>query len=267
MNLRAISAEMIEQLMHMPQVSLEDFIKTTLADELSPILHRQLYGHPFHLDIHVSETLDRYGSEIRVYVSPVEHDRFREFGIVGSIDLTHERDIERSLSYLVNHIRHEIDSRVRSLHFFRRHSYNYNYSIDFVDDVYRFGWDWLTSATIREETEEEKQERSRKKEQTETAQKRALELLLSHCTEQQKRDYKQHQWFIVKGKRNKYRIRKASQINVDVLNKHNEVLYKLCTVPDRANCEIPIEDQLLAQKSLIELNEKEFLEIAKRWSA
>jgi hypothetical protein len=44
----------------------------------------------------------------------------------------------------------------------------------------------------------------------------------------------------------------------------DRVEYKLCTVND-PEYEVPIEDQLLAQKTMIELNEAEFLETAIRW--
>lgn len=122
---------------------------------------------------------------------------------------------------------------------------------------------WSTRA---EETPEQKQAREEREKAKRIVAQKARELLLSNCTKKQQQDYLAHEWFVVRGKSGtKYRIRKASQINIDVLDRRNNVLYKLCTVAqDRG---FPIEDQLLAQKSLIELNEKLFLETAIRWSA
>lgn len=95
--------------------------------------------------------------------------------------------------------------------------------------------------------------------------KKAEELLLSHCNKKQKSDYKKNNWFIVKGQSGtRYRIRRASQINVDVLD-GNTVCYKLCTVPDKHGAGLPVEDQMLAQKTLIELDEEQFLSIAIKW--
>ena len=96
---------------------------------------------------------------------------------------------------------------------------------------------------------------------------RAEKLLLSQCDDAQKKQYKKHNWIIVYGHDTgtKYRIRHDSQINVDVLD-GDTVLYRLCTVADIIlNGRMPIEDNMLAQKTLIELNECEFLDKAIRW--
>lgn len=94
---------------------------------------------------------------------------------------------------------------------------------------------------------------------------KAKALLLAHCTDEQIEQYKRNDWFIVVGGETgiRYRVRRESQINIDVMS-GDKVEYKLCTVND-PDYEVPIEDQLLAQKTMIELNEPEFLEIAKRW--
>ena len=97
--------------------------------------------------------------------------------------------------------------------------------------------------------------------------KKAKELLLSHCSESQVEEYNNRMSITVIGGETgtTYRLRKASQINVDVMD-GDKRLYKLCTVADpEHNSGLPIEDQLLAQKTLIELNESEFLRIAKKW--
>lgn len=96
---------------------------------------------------------------------------------------------------------------------------------------------------------------------------RARELLLSQCTESQVREYEKHRYITVYGgiTGNKYRIRHAYQINVDVMDR-DRVMYKLCTVADpELNQGMPVEDNMLAQKTMIELNEQEFLQIAIRW--
>lgn len=94
---------------------------------------------------------------------------------------------------------------------------------------------------------------------------KAKSLLLSHCTGEQIEQYKRNNWFIVTGGKTGacYRIRRANQINIDVMD-GDRVKYRLCTVND-PEYDVPIEDQLLAQKTMIELNEAGFLEIAKRW--
>jgi len=94
---------------------------------------------------------------------------------------------------------------------------------------------------------------------------KAKALLLAHCTDEQIEQYKRNDWFIVVGGETGtcYRVRRESQINIDVMN-GDRVEYKLCTVND-PEYEVPIEDQLLAQKTMIELNEAEFLETAIRW--
>lgn len=96
---------------------------------------------------------------------------------------------------------------------------------------------------------------------------KAKALLFSHCTAEQIAQYESAKSFIVIGGETgaTYRINRKSQINVDVMD-GDTVAYRLCTVND-PDYEVPIEDQLLAQKTMIELNEAEFLYIAKRWSA
>ncbi len=119
---------------------------------------------------------------------------------------------------------------------------------------------------IREGTPEQASERERQKELSLAASQKAQELLFEHLDNKQRVDYLRTQSFIVRGQSGtRYRIRKASQINVDVLDRKNKVKYKLCTVPDMNNSGLPIEDQLLAQKTLIELDEQQFLSIAREW--
>ena len=58
--------------------------------------------------------------------------------------------------------------------------------------------------------------------------------------------------------------RVKKEINIEVML-NGKPIHRLCTTPDRHSFNVPIEDQLLAQKTLIELREKAFLEVARKW--
>jgi len=92
---------------------------------------------------------------------------------------------------------------------------------------------------------------------------RARELLIEHLTAEQRETYQRHGFFVVEGGRSKqkYRIRSGSLIgNVDVLDGDN-VRHRLCA---HAAHEIPMGDQLLIQKFLLEHDEDHFLRTANR---
>jgi hypothetical protein len=100
----------------------------------------------------------------------------------------------------------------------------------------------------------------------EAAKNAAMELLLAHLSEQQRETFHANGWFIVEGGKSKkrYRIRAHDHLvaNVDRLNGNGNVLFKLC-----AHCRrdlIPLGDQLLAQKLMLEADEERFLAIANR---
>lgn len=92
---------------------------------------------------------------------------------------------------------------------------------------------------------------------------KATDLLLNWLSEEQKQSYLENKTFIVIGGETgtKYRIRSESQINIDVLTGKLQGK-RLCIVSQTYT---PVEDQLLAQKLLIENNEDYFLEVADVW--
>jgi len=102
----------------------------------------------------------------------------------------------------------------------------------------------------------------------EEARERSRALLLQHLTEEQRAMLTNRGWFIVEGgrSRTRYRIRASSAAgNVDVLGQlPDHVLHRLC-----AHCDLslPLADQLLAQKLMLEASEDEFLRIANRHHA
>lgn len=101
-----------------------------------------------------------------------------------------------------------------------------------------------------------------------TAQSRALDLLIKHLTPEQRETFQKNKWFIVEGGRTgrRYRIRDKGNMvaNIDVLE-GNSIAHRLC-----GHCaahEIPLADNLLAQKLMIEADEEAFLRIANRHAA
>lgn len=93
----------------------------------------------------------------------------------------------------------------------------------------------------------------------------AERLLLEHLTEEQRQTYRRNGWFVVHGGKSKrqYRIRKNPSMiaNVDVLE-CDMVVHRLC-----GHCrldQVPMGDNLLAQKVMLEIAEDDFLRIANR---
>lgn len=91
------------------------------------------------------------------------------------------------------------------------------------------------------------------------AEARAKALLLRLLAPDQRETFERDGSFEVLGRSTgaRYRIRSARQINIDDLTNGR----KLCYVTP----EVPLCDQLVAQKLLIEGDEKEFLRVAKAW--
>lgn len=124
----------------------------------------------------------------------------------------------------------------------------------------------------REQLEAERIQRNQQAERTrleqererEAARNRAQEFLLQHLTQEQQATLKKNGWFIVQGGRTKtkYRIRNNSIAgNIDVFDSKDKVTHRLC---GHASHVIPIGDQLLAQKMMLESSEDDFLRIANR---
>lgn len=115
-------------------------------------------------------------------------------------------------------------------------------------------------------------EQARRRDERVQAETRAKELLLAHLTEEQREMVKAHGWFIVEGGRSnrRYRIHtyKAAG-NIEMLERQGHLF---CTPNDQAthqlccHCDhtIPLSDQILAQKMMLESHEDEFLRLANR---
>jgi hypothetical protein len=103
---------------------------------------------------------------------------------------------------------------------------------------------------------------------TDGAKQRALDLLLEHLTPAQRETFHKNSWFIVEGRSmRQYRIHARGSLvaNVDVLDSKMKTIHRLC-----AHCDlhtIPLGDQLLAQKLMLEFDEDAFLQIANRHAA
>lgn len=99
---------------------------------------------------------------------------------------------------------------------------------------------------------------------------RATALLLEHLTALQRETYHKNGWFIVEGGRSKTRYRintKSSAGNIEVLENRrrdvDQVTSRLCCHASYDK-HLPLHDQLLAQKIMLELAEDDFLRTANR---
>jgi hypothetical protein len=94
------------------------------------------------------------------------------------------------------------------------------------------------------------------------ARKRAHALLLEHLTPQQRETFEKNKWFIVEGGKTGKRFKIFSNGyagNVHELDAHDKMVNRLCC---HANPGIPLEDQLLTQKVLLEWDEEHFIKTA-----
>lgn len=117
---------------------------------------------------------------------------------------------------------------------------------------------------------EEKRKREYEAEQArvKAAAQRAEELLIEHLTPEQQKQYKDNKWFVIEGgkTKQKYRIRAGTLVaNVDVLNDTGRAQHRLCAHARPGS--VPMGDQLLAQKIILETDEDAFLRIANRHAA
>lgn len=104
---------------------------------------------------------------------------------------------------------------------------------------------------------------------TAEAKDRAQALLLEHLTPAQRETFDRNKWFVVEGGKTgrQYRIRDLGHLvaNIDVLNAEGKKDYRLCGhAAERA---VPMGDQLLAQKLMLENAEEDFLRLANRHAA
>ena len=110
----------------------------------------------------------------------------------------------------------------------------------------------------------ERQQRRVKEAKKESVEDRAKKLLLSHLTDHQKKTFKDNGWFVVEGGKTKtqYRIRANGSVagNVDEM-REGRVTHRLCC---HCNGSIPTFDHFLAQKTMLESAEEDFLRLANR---
>jgi hypothetical protein len=93
---------------------------------------------------------------------------------------------------------------------------------------------------------------------------RSRELLLSKLTPEQRDTFDKNNWFVVVGGKTKtlYRVEGHTLVaNIVVLV---AAVHRLC---GHCNRSLPMADQLLAQKLMLEYDEEEFLKIANRHAA
>jgi hypothetical protein len=118
-------------------------------------------------------------------------------------------------------------------------------------------------ARVQEEEMQAARERATKlAEEQGEARKRAHALLLEHLTPQQRETFEKNKWFIVEGGKTGKRFKIFSNGyagNVHELDAHDRMVNRLCC---HANPGIPLEDQLLTQKVLLEWDEEHFYRTA-----
>jgi hypothetical protein len=134
---------------------------------------------------------------------------------------------------------------------------------------------WQRS-TPAPETEEQRQAREaraaerqaelqRQAEERQAAEARAEELLVAHLKPAQKKSYREGRYFeVLTGDRRRtrrYRVKHGWAGNVEELDEQGRPVARYCIHPRDT---VPIPDNLLAQKFLLETNEQEFLRIANR---
>lgn len=94
----------------------------------------------------------------------------------------------------------------------------------------------------------------------EAPRKKAKRLLYSMLTDYQKRMYRKHRYFhVISQTGKKYRLKHGDTMNVYLIEGDKPVK-KYCIHPTN----VPVEDTLLAQKLLLETDEKAFLKIANK---
>jgi len=96
------------------------------------------------------------------------------------------------------------------------------------------------------------------------AQVKARELLLTHLTPEQRDTVARHGWFVVEGgrSRKRYRINTGGYAgNIEELDADGNVVATLCC---HARVDIPVADQHLTQKFMLESDEQEFVARANR---
>lgn len=127
----------------------------------------------------------------------------------------------------------------------------------------------MLAADQRRVIEEQRQHHHEEVRRREVAKARARELLFEHLSPAQRETFDANGWFVVEGGKSKtqYRIRAVENMaaNVDVLNSKGGRTHRLCAHARVGT--VPLGDQLLAQKIMLELAEDDFLRTANRHAA
>jgi hypothetical protein len=95
------------------------------------------------------------------------------------------------------------------------------------------------------------------------ADKLAEELLLANVTLKERNEFLEKGHFIVQGRVDRYRIRRGSHGNIDVVGRDGRIKHRLCAQPNG----VPIGDSMLAQKLTLEHDEEHFLSLANKHQA
>lgn len=126
------------------------------------------------------------------------------------------------------------------------------------------GWAEPTQEELEAQAErqrEQEEQRLEAKRLKEVADQKALDLLMAFLEDEQLRQLESEGAFIVKTKEREYRIKKGWQGNVEELNKDGIAIASWCIHP---KTKVPHQDNMLAQKFLLETNEQTFRRIANR---
>lgn len=125
-------------------------------------------------------------------------------------------------------------------------------SLEEINRIYTAGLEAFRHETARmiEKEREAKNE----------AEKRALEFLHDNLNDEQRHQFKQNDYFTIRSQFGHiYRINKYSQMNVEWISEHGQKQATLCVVTSKP---VPLGDQLLMQKIMLETNERGFLKVA-----
>jgi hypothetical protein len=114
-----------------------------------------------------------------------------------------------------------------------------------------------------EETEEQKKYREVEEQKRAAAEAKAEELLVMCLNETQRKLYLKESYLEVNTDIAKYRIKKGWSKNVEKLREDGTPELVYCIHPGIL---IPTADNMLAQKLMLENNEKEFLRLANKWA-
>lgn len=90
---------------------------------------------------------------------------------------------------------------------------------------------------------------------------KATALLLENLDGQQRKDYNEKNYFIVKTARGMYRIERGNVYNVAILDNGGNAVEHICAVPSER---VPLGDSLLAQLLSLKYDEEAFLRVANR---